>query len=588
MNLSTFQAHLASKTSLQRSSRHYPHIEEEQLIKWAAGLSGQSEKEQIDQLETVLAELSEANIEDDQCLKLLDIISSATERLIATLHAHYIYETGSLSDDQLSVMEQVKSLYYFKALVYEAIIRRQLLAMKYEQKNEKNARPWKRLVTAAQTSVSTLSTAIYQSLLVYQKLLYENSMAYKKPPLYIWSAFNKLYHLACQHNMAQINFAAHVINKHANTIHQLYCEVCLHSLLNVSAMRRSSILMVQRLLPTWALQVSATLEPQTQTRIFVNLKDHHAPEYLTALSTINPYDDEHDCLFLELAPLVSYLEERKKELSLIEKVVSEYRLVSQALTVMTHRYTARQIKIPSKYNPKKEANIITGFNDIHYHAANKRNLKSVIESQLLPADYKPQLDTLPNESASKSELTIDTYDDTDVTLRFRTLNLPIDSAIIKDSISNNLVDGNIATTEDSTQAFMASVLPRLRIMNLLLLKENKTSGKEELTLAMVHWLKIEDKHLQIEAQVLGHEPTPCGLRLDNRDNTDTRSRHFIPALLLTGDTLLDTTFSMLVPSYHFEIDDRVIIRLNEKQQSLRLQRRLLMTEEFIQYEVVRL
>src|SRR5699024_1848180 len=84
-------------------------------------------------------------------------------------------------------------------------------------------------------------------------------------------------------------------------------QLCLHSLLNVRAMRRANILMVQRLLLEWSEHLIITVEPQTETKVFVNLNSDSAPTYLTAHCAINPYDAHHDCVFIDLAALDAHL-----------------------------------------------------------------------------------------------------------------------------------------------------------------------------------------------------------------------------------------------------------------------------------------
>lgn len=66
----------------------------------------------------------------------------------------------------------------------------------------------------------------------------------------------------------------------------------------------------------------ATMEPATETKVFVDLKSNNPPSYLTVNSHINPYEDRHDCLFIELTPIVEYFESRKKK-PLSRKVVQQ-------------------------------------------------------------------------------------------------------------------------------------------------------------------------------------------------------------------------------------------------------------------------
>jgi hypothetical protein len=104
-------------------------------------------------------------------------------------------------------------------------------------------------------------------------------------------------------------------------------------------------------------------------------------------------------------------------------------------------------------------------------------------------------------------------------------------------------------------------------------------------MGVVRWLNLNTRNPEVEWQVLGHKLISCGLRLEDRGS---RSQHFVPAFMIAGDEQLQTTCSLVVPTSHFQTSDRVIMRLNNKQKSLRLLNPLLVTDEFSQYEVVQL
>ena len=77
----------------------------------------------------------------------------------------------------------------------------------------------------------------------------------------------------------------------------------------------------------------------------------------------------------------------------------------------------------------------------------------------------------------------------------------------------------------------------------------------------------------------------CGLRLEGRE---LRNRHFVPAFILGRDEQLKTTSTLIVPPSYFQNNDRVVMRIGSKQTPLRLGNKILMTDEFSQYEIVQL
>ena len=104
-------------------------------------------------------------------------------------------------------------------------------------------------------------------------------------------------------------------------------------------------------------------------------------------------------------------------------------------------------------------------------------------------------------------------------------------------------------------------------------------------MGMVRWLNLDNKPIEVEWQVLGHELTACALRLDIRDH---RGQSFMPAFMVAGDKDLQTEFTIIVPSYHFQANDKVMLRLNDKQKALCLQQCLINSEEFSQYKVIQI
>ncbi len=616
ITLSTFQQYLSSKASSPQTMRKNLNEQEQQLLKWAANLPTQTEAQQARQIEQILTELTVGDLEDELRLKLVSTVISASDRLVTSLHAHYIYELGALSEEQLAYIEQVKSLYYLNILVYDGVIQRQRLTLNYQQ-HAPTKRGLKKLLSAPKTLPLFLAVAIYQSLIVYQKLLHEIAILYQQPPPHLWAAFNQLYVLACQHNIAHVDLSTQVVARQAISIHDLYSQMCLYSLLNVYAMRRSNIILVNRLLPLWAEHVNVTAEPQTNTRVFINLQSDDSPDYLTANSSINPYDDDRNCLFIDLEPLATHLEERQQALFENGNVAVEYQLISKVLMTVNHRYIERQTSIPTRYSPKQRATIITDFNDIHYHIAGSRNLTSIIMAENLPIEYLPRYDTQQKRRIKNMLLEVDTFDNTDTVSHFRALHLLADqnmqtmtknkkarqfgfSAVNTESrLSKNLTtdstplknnkradDTAVNKVAESSKINPADTAPPpMQLMTMFLLCRPDTNTKLKWSLGMVRWLHLEDEYTEVEWQVMGHVLTACGLRLDNKDN---RSTNFMPAFIVAGDDELQTEYSIIVPSYHFKTADKVIIRINDQQKTMRLKKCILSTEEFSQYKVEQL
>ena len=590
ITLSTFQEHLSSTEALPLVSKRSANGQEGYLLKLLAALPSQTQAQQAEQLAKILTVLRVANIDESQRLTLMATVIDASDQLIATLRQSYIYETGVLSDIQMGYVAQIKSLYYSMIMVYDRVIRHKTSLLNNQRKYAAS-NGWQRYFNGDKSSSTTLAIAIYQTLLMYQKLLGEEALCYQKPSSYLWHKINQLYYLAYQYHAAEINMSVMTGTQRAKTVHQLYCQICLYSLLNVRAMRRPNILLVQRLLPEWAKHIVATIEPTTETRVFVDLQSDNPPTYLTASSTINPYDNRYHCLFIEIAPLVEYLKRRKQALVKEGGDGVESHLLNKIAMTLNYRYLQPPLTLATKHSAKEDAVLITGFNNIHYRVSHSHSFTSLIAIKELPDEQRPRYDTVTKKQDSSHVLASETFDRNDDLSLFRTLRLsPTVDTLNKDrfhkdrfheeSVHENSL--NIMADENAS----ATTAPlALHMMSLFLVCRSDTITPPDWSMGVARWLDFDSKNPEIEWQVLGHQLVACGLRLEGRE---TRSRHFVPAFILGRDERLQTTGTLIVPTSYFQTDDRVIMRINSKQTPLRLGQRLLITDEFSQYEVVQL
>ncbi len=604
ITLSTFQEYLSSKKSISQaqspSMSRSANGQEHYLLKLLATLPSQTPVQQAEQLEKILTVLREVNIKEQQRLKLLAQVIDASDQLIATLRQHYIYETGALSDVQLSHMAQVKSLYYLIIMAYDRIIHHKQ-ALLHNQKKPPS-KVWKRYFKVSNDSSVLLATAIYQTLLMYQKLLGEEVICYQKPSSYLWYKINRLYALAHQRHVLTVNHIGAKSSLRANNIHQLYCQICLHSLLNMRAMQRQTILLIQRLLPEWGKYIVATIEPKTETRVFVDLHSDKPPAYLTASSDINPYEDHHHCLFIELGPLLAHFEARVQSLIIAGSESAECYLLNKLSMTMRYRYLQTPLTPVTKHAIKKEAVLITGFNNIHYRVSGSQSFANLIAVNDLPEEQRPRYETGKPKRGGDETIINEILSNSDMAV-FRRLQLlsSIDrsQAINTDTISNHskvVMDSDIALIKAlsnpeslnlSTVHHKLTTTAPLSVstMSLFLICRPDISASADWSIGVARWLYPDDRNPEVEWQVLGHAVIACGVRLEGQE---TRSQHFVPAFILGGEEQLQTAGTLIVPTAYFQSNDRVTMRINNKQTPLRLEKRVLFTDEFSQYEIVKI
>lgn len=584
ITLSMFREVLNSTEPLSPLSNRSVNGQERYLLKTLTTLPTQTQEQQIEHLESVLRVLHEANIDNQQRLELMTAVVDASDRLIATLRQHYIYETGALDQTQMLCVAQIQSLHYLIIMVYDKVIRFET-QLSEDPSNHSSSKRWQRFFGAETKPDSTLAIAIYQSLLRYQKLLAEETLCYRKPSDYLWSRINQLYYLAHQRKVADIDLRLHSVTNQTNSIHQLYCQICLHHLLNLRAMRRPNILLVQRLLPEWARHVVATMEPTTDTKLFVDLHSSHPPSYLTVNSYINPYEDRHDCLFIELTPMVRHFDSRKKVL-LKEGNTIEYSLLNAISMTISYRYLQQSFTLPTQYSSEQPEKLITNFNNIHYYVSHSKTFANLIDVKYLREEDKPLYETFDNDRGRSSAINIKVFDDHDSFPAYRTLHLlPKDSGLKKNVADKNILNKEENSAEETDPDVSTTTPQLLHIMSLILVSRSNRTQQSNWSIGLVRWLNVDTKNPEVEWQALGHKIVACGLRLEG---SQKRSRHFVPAFILGKDEKLKTTGTLIVPPSYFQADDRVVMRIGNKQTSLRLGRRLTMTDEFSQYEVAQL
>ena len=584
ITLSTFQEYLSSTEPLPPLSIRAANGQESYLLKLLANLPSQTQVQQVEQLEKILTVLRVANIDEQQRLKLMATVIGASDKLIAALRQHCIYEPKGFNSVQLGYVNQIKSLYYLIIMVYDRVIRHRISLLNSQHKYTAS-NGWQRYFNGDKSSSLTLAIVIYQTLMMYQRLLFAEALCYQKPSPYLWAKINQLYYLAYQYHATEIDLSKVIDVQRADNIHRLYCQICLHSLLNVRAMRRPNILLVQRLLPVWAEHIIATIEPQTDTRIYVDLQSNKPPSYLTANSIINPYEDRYHCLFIELDPMLEYFNSRSQALVRDGNAGLESYLLQNIAATIRYRYLKLPLSVAPKRYTEKEAILVTGFNKIHYRVGHSQSFASLIAKNELPDEHQPRYDTVSKKQNDSDILANEIFDRNDDLSLFRTLKLldkvtKIDEESLKESHGKESIE---AVTTDDDVAMTAP--PPLHVMSLLLVCRADTITPPDWSLGVVRWLSLDIENPEVDWQILGHQLVACGLRLEG---TATRSQHFVPAFILGREEHLQTTGTLIVPTSYFQTDDRVIMRINTKQTLLRLGKRLLITDEFSQYEVVQL
>lgn len=524
---------------------------------WATLLSVKSKHEQYAELKTTLSEILVANIPDGDRLALMDKLFVLVGRTVEQMHADYIYENQSLSSEQQASVHEVRSLYFLMILVYRNVaLRHQEIA-----RHTSDGKKWlgKLIPTKKSGKLSTdkdiLTYSIHQMMALYVKLLLEYALLYQKVSAIIWQEINAWYLKALSVGIKDVQMADFAHSYPKTSIYDQYMQACAASFGNFFAYRRQDILNAFKVLPSWTKYFKTTFEARPEFRVFVNLQGSQPPEVITPYASINPYSNDYRCLFFDLGDFVAYMEQVSsgEHTDGTAQSLFEARFAKMVLLAFEQRATQER----QGGGHERQSELLVGFSSIFHEMSGGQNLSSVIRERSLPAEFRVQMNPSLIGTTYNKEMVGVTY-------------------------KNDMVVQFHFDEEESDEEL--STGPKLHVYGLFAIKSSQSVSKNPWRLGVVHWAEKSDKIVQIDGRFLGRVLMAVGIRLRKQDG---RSQEFVHALLVDGDGLSEQS-TLVMPRYHFKSGDYVVLRIDDKEMELRLERNVLTTDEIEQYQIVRL
>lgn len=528
---------------------------------WATTLSTRPKCEQYNNIRTALSEVLVCNMCDGQKLLLMDELMVVIERIIGRMRADYIYEHQSLSDEQLSSVHEVRSLYFLMILIYRNIaVRHQNSAVTENGSGKK----WLNKIIPTKKSDVLIAGrdifiyAVHQLMVLYVKLLMEYALTYQKAPKVIWQEVNGWYLNAL--NLQLCHEHMHNLNKNypKTSIHDRYMQACGASFGNFFAYRRQDILNAFKVLPLWTKYFKTTFDASSEFRVFVNLQGFEPPEIITPYASVNPYSDEHRCLFFDLADFTRYIEQVSAGEYIDGTAQSLFEMRFAKMVLLAFEQRSSHDRQDDRHERKAE--LLVGFASIFNEISGGQNLSTVIRERGLPADFHVKISASAIGMVAPKEMVKVSYKN-EAVARFRFGAQGMDE---KDEI--------------------LSSRPLIHLYGLFALKSAISTNKNPWRLGMAHWVEKTNNSVAVDGRFLGRVLMVVGIRLRKQDG---RSQEFIHALLVDGDELNEQS-TLIMPRYHFKVGDYVVLRIDTKEMELRLERNLLTTDEIEQYQIVRL
>lgn len=562
ITLEKFKQLLDTPPTLKAIAISYIGRNADDIGQWVVNLSIKSTDEQCFQVEKVLGELLIADIEDDRRLLIMQQLQNVINRLVSQLHSEYLPELPSKNATQKNWIDSVNSLYYLSILVYQGILRRsRQQASHTPAQNNWTARIAAKLAAPSKSSQIGL-IAMYHIVGLYLKLLMEQATAYQNPPILFWQQLNELFFVALQEDSANTRIHRQYATTQADTIQDFYCQACLYHLLRPTSYRRQDINGIHKMLSTWARHVELTNLPDIDVKTFINLHEKTPPEYLTPHTKINPYKEDSLCLFIVLTHLKHTLTDiQNNTFNTQEASVYERRLAKMAL------YNLNNLSYQQREEPRapstEAATLIVGFHRIHYQLAGRITFGRLIQRDQLERHYQPTSNHTQNRDDLRLSFTVQ----------------------IKDKSTSGY---RIASEKQSNEAATNFLTAALKIHGLFILKSESDKNTETTNhwqLGSFRWIRHESEHIEAGCRLSGFAITACGVRLTNNDG---RSQDFVPALLVAGNDILKTQATLILPRYHFRENDKIVLRIGNKQTTLRLKNNLLSMDDIEQYHIAKL
>ncbi len=566
VKLQTFLKHLNNSVDLRQVKFTYIGEQGKNLEQWKLNLSMIGTDQQYKEVEQVLGELLVANISDEKRMHIMLEMQPVIHRLVSQLHSEYVHEPSSLSSKQFVFVEQVKSIHYLCALIFSSVLDRQIKIGELRHKKPKLS--FKLLISSGQSQNNLTQQAVYYLMQSYLNLLMEDALIFEKASDVIWQQLNHLYLFSIQENIANAKMRAKYHARNADTIHEYYLQACLYNLLRPASYRRQDILSLHKVLDDWSRKMTLESDVNSDSKIFIDLNSNNPPEYLTPYSKVNPYDEHNLCIFIHIDQLIEYLEHIQDQDAPDYKPSFEVRLAKLA------EYTLKQqqfkLRAETRHPTREMATAVIGLHRIHYHLSGKQPFGQLINKAQLPVTYHPKLRVSLDMTDYEQKTPVTILDKSTSGYRFSS----------DDKSAFDVSDG---TRLETSHTHKYSSL--LKVLSLFALMPDPTDPNSTWELGMIRWLDHQESGIQAGSRLVGYSITACGVRLDSKDD---RSHDFVPSLLVAGNETLETKTSLILPQYHFKVEDRVVLRIGNKETKLRLLANLQNTDDMQQYEIVRL
>lgn len=577
----------------------------EHLPAWTLHFQKLSEEKMYAEVKFILNQLMIAQMDDETRLRLVYEVAKVSQMLLSKLRMQYCNQAGLLNEDQHEALDKTLSIYYMSIMLYYSVWQR--LSSQLGVEEEKTSLAFFRRFSKPTTTPQDLvKRCVYSIMVLLKQALLEKQLGYRNDTQVIWHYLHACYSFARSYGWEHYSFDLSRLFHYTGkvTIQDIYYQCLLADIINPSAYRRHDLLRYHLGLVEWTQYIQVSTHAHDKPFLFVNLSSNVGVQTIHPNMVYNPFSPDAHSLFIDISPLiekVTLASQYDPTTSGDSYDLQKERLIRQRLAKLALPHLYQKISPPIIFEKTNEPYQITmGFHAIHYLLSGKSSLANLIHSHLLPEPLRPMINTEVSFIKPSHIKLTGTYQKQrqmtwhlSVPMEQKNIagaRLPQESLVNQFQV-NSLVAMLHENAHNDRNAKKIWQLGQIQSLKQYLPPEQDTNISKTLNQRVFERTtqtnSAEDNQTtQMVVKMLGEGIVPCGVRIIN---PESRLPRFMPALIIPKNPdQANSQPSLMMARFGYQVDDKLIIRIDSKEVRIRLTELIEMTDDVENYAFVRI
>lgn len=555
----------------------------ENLVNWQLQFNRLSMSEMYNEYKNIVNQLIVVKIDESLRLSLMDKVFKIASRMFVSLKQVYQNQTGFLNENQQQALDTVLSSYYLTIMFYYTVWQRAATTPVIVEKKGLTS-----LLNRQSENVSdtVIKESLYGMMSLLRESLYEKYLGYRRDIGVIWKYLNRCYRFIRTNEWQ--NFKGQLSGIYGGkvepTLQQIYYQCLLAHIINPYACRRPDLIALDEKSLIWIDKMVISAEQAQRPFLFVDLLSDEPPQLQHAGIAFNPFAKGNECIFINVEPLQQRLQQIIDSARASQSI--ESRMMARHAQIISQNIRDT-LEPPVNYAKSQEkCQAVVGFHHIHYMLANKSSLSNLIQAHTLPERLRPRAQNtqqLNQMTAATIVGTANNHRHLAHKFSYKPFEMINHSQQIRSAeytqISQFQVQSLIAIrlANDSSKVWQLGRVNSIQQTPVKLADDVVVNGVQTaaIDLEIDAWLTL-----------FGTNIVPCGVRLQN---SGSRPPHFVPALIIPNNPGLGHhQTSLMMSRFGYNVDDKLIIRIDSKEVNICLTELLNLTDDVEEYAFVRI